>query len=245
MCISYSILGHSNCMVRNNIDFLNMLRVVCARGVDIVDVSVTRCSTFDEEDEVGSNWVDVVGGECDRLMDIEKNSLSKFCSHQEKVLLSASWRNNITSVGQKFEGGVVEFRTFLCKYAIEVGFQFTYVKNDKLRVTAECAYKESRGCMWRVHASVEKTNGFFYIRTLNNEHTCGVAVRMSKHLRMTSSFVSGLILEEVSAKPLTRPVDVVKEMKDKYGVSISYNCGWLGVEKAKCSTYGDSCLSFD
>ncbi|KAL7180346.1 hypothetical protein ACSBR1_043537 [Camellia fascicularis] len=62
---------------------------------------------------------------------------------------------------------------------------------------------------------------------------------------MTSSLVSGLILEEVSAKPLTRPVDVVKEMKNKYGVSISYSCGWLGVEKAKCSTYGDSCLSFN
>ena len=74
---------------------------------------------------------------------------------------------------------------------------------------------------------------------------CGVAVRTSKHSRMTFSLVSGLILEEVNAKPLTHPMDVVKEMKDKYGVSISYNCGWLGVEKAKCSTYGDSCLSFD
>ncbi|GMQ06780.1 hypothetical protein CsSME_00051231 [Camellia sinensis var. sinensis] len=63
MCISYSILGYLNCMVRNNIDFLNMLRVVCARGVDIVNVSVTRCSTSDEEDEVGSNWVAVVDGE--------------------------------------------------------------------------------------------------------------------------------------------------------------------------------------
>lgn len=143
------------------------------------------------------------------------------------------------------DSGVVEFRTILCKNAIEIGFQFMYVKNDKQRVTAEYAYKESRGCMWRVHALVEKTNGFFYIRTLNNEHTCSVAVRTSKHTRMTSSLVSGLILEELSAKPLTRPVDVVKEMKDKYGVSISYNCGWLWVEKAKCSTYKNSCLSFD
>ena len=138
MCISYSIVGHRKCMVRNNIDFVNMLRVVCARGVDIVDVSVSRCSTSDEEDEVGANWVDVMDGECDRLVDIKRNSLSKFCSHQEKVLLSAGWRNNITSGGQKFEGSVVEFRTILCKYAIEVGFQFTYVKNDKLKVTTDC-----------------------------------------------------------------------------------------------------------
>ncbi|THG14524.1 hypothetical protein TEA_002004 [Camellia sinensis var. sinensis] len=132
MCISYSIVGHPNCMVQNNIDFLNMLRVVCARGADIVDVSVSRCSTSDEEDKVGSNWVDVVDSECDRLVDIERNSLSKFCSHQENALLSAGWRNNSMSVGQKFEGSVVEFRTVLCKNAIKVGFQFTYVKNDKL-----------------------------------------------------------------------------------------------------------------
>ena len=139
------------------------------------------------------------------------------------MLFLVGWRNNITSVGQKFEGGVVEFCTVLCKYAIEVGFQFTYIKNDKLRITAECAYKESKGCMWHIHTSVEKTNGFFYIRTLNNEHTYGVAVHTSKHARMTSSLVSGLILEEISAKPLTHLVDVIKEIKDKYGVSISYN----------------------
>ena len=125
------------------------------------------------------------------------------------MLLSVGWRNNIMSVGKKFEGSVVEFRTVLCKYAIEVGFQFTYVKNDKLIVTAKSAYKESRGCMWCVHAAVENTNGFFYIRTLKNEHTCGMAVRTSKHVRMTSSLVSGLILEEVSSKPLTHLVDVV------------------------------------
>ena len=73
-------------MVQNNIDFLNMLRVVCARGVDIVDVSVIRCSTSDQEDEVRSNWVDFVHDECDRLVNIERNSLSKFCSHHAQNL---------------------------------------------------------------------------------------------------------------------------------------------------------------
>ena len=100
MCISYSIVGHPNCMVQNNINFLNTLRVVCAHGVDIVDVSVTKCSTSDQKDEVGSNWVDVVDGECDRLVDIERNSLSKFCSHQEKVLLLVGWQNKCQLVGE-------------------------------------------------------------------------------------------------------------------------------------------------
>ncbi|KAL7167021.1 hypothetical protein ACSBR2_037642 [Camellia fascicularis] len=124
--ISYCIVGLLNCMVRNIINFLNMLEVVYVYGVYTVNVSVVRCSTSNQEDEVESNWVDVAHGECDRLVDIERNSLSKFCSHQEKVLLSAGWQNNIRSVGQKFEGGVVEFCTVLCKYAIKIGFEFTF-----------------------------------------------------------------------------------------------------------------------
>lgn len=47
------------------------------------------------------------------------------------------------------------------------------------RVTAECSHKEI--CQWRVHASIEKANGYFYIRKLCNEHNCGAAIRRSSN----------------------------------------------------------------
>lgn len=87
--------------------------------------------------------------------------------------------NGITHVGQRFTGGAKDFRTALCKYAIEIGFEFVYVKNEKCRVTAVCSMRESKACLWRVHASLESANNFFYIRILHDEHTCGAAVRTS------------------------------------------------------------------
>ena len=40
----------------------------------------------------------------------------------------------------------MEFREKLAKFAIEVGFLFTYVRNDKERVIADCSNKKSQGC---------------------------------------------------------------------------------------------------
>lgn len=35
-------------------------------------------------------------------------------------------------------------------YVIQRNFKFTFVKNDKERVTAQC---DSEGCQWHIHAS--------------------------------------------------------------------------------------------
>ena len=53
------------------------------------------------------------------------------------MLLGSGWSQEIRCVGQEFQGGVVEFWKSLIKYAIEIGFQFKYVKNDNERVTLE------------------------------------------------------------------------------------------------------------
>ena len=79
----------------------------------------------------------------------------------------------------------------LSKYSIEHGFEYVYIKNDKERVTAICLFKDTKGCTWKVHGKVFKPNGYFYIRTLNDVHTCGVAVCTTSHSRMTSNLISG------------------------------------------------------
>ncbi|XP_028063562.1 uncharacterized protein LOC114266823 [Camellia sinensis] len=85
----------------------------------------------------------------------------------------SNWAVSITHVGHKFEGGIIEFRNALSKFSIECGFEFIFVKNDKVRVTAQCLFRETKGYMWNVHGRVENANGFFYVRKLNNVHTCG------------------------------------------------------------------------
>ncbi|XP_028062213.1 uncharacterized protein LOC114265585 [Camellia sinensis] len=146
--------------------------------------------------------------------------------------------------GQRFIVSAKDFRTTLCKYAIEIGFEFVYVKNEKCRVTAVCSMWESKACLWRVHASLESANNFFYIRTLHDEHTCGAAVRTSKNLRMSSNLVASLIVNEVRGNPQTCPIDVVRQFTDQYGLTITYNLAWLGVEKARTTTFGDFSMSY-
>ncbi|XP_028070034.1 uncharacterized protein LOC114272512 [Camellia sinensis] len=105
--------------------------------------------------------------------------LRSFYPEPERVLLSASWKGIIHSVGQEFEGGVPAFRIVLAKYAVKCGFAVNYLKNDATRVTAECMMKSSTGCKWFVHGKVLMDFGVFFIMKLDNVHTCGVVARRS------------------------------------------------------------------
>ena len=69
--------------------------------------------------------------------------------------------------------------------------------NDKIRVTAECANRGSTGCKWFVHASLDKTNGFFYIRALVNGHNCGSTFRTARSFRMSSELICSKIVKRV------------------------------------------------
>ncbi|KAL7254975.1 hypothetical protein ACSBR1_009185 [Camellia fascicularis] len=76
-------------------------------------------------------------------------------------------------------------------------------------------------------------------------HTCGVAVRTYRNLRTGSELVSDVIADSVCNQLLTRPTDVVFDMKNDYGLDISYRVAWLGMEKARGIVYGDHAMSFD
>ena len=94
--------------------------------------------------------------------DVETDLIPSFSAHEETAVLQSGWGGGIREVEQKFERGAEEFRRVLCKYAIQLGFNFKYVKNNKDRVTTQCCLCEETGCMWYVHASKEKANGFFF-----------------------------------------------------------------------------------
>ncbi|KAL7192047.1 hypothetical protein ACSBR2_023988 [Camellia fascicularis] len=178
-------------------------------------------------------------------IDYDINLLPNYCRHEEHIYLSAPWATGITHVGQSFEGGAQDFRTVLCKYAVECGFDFKYLKNDSIQITTVCSMSDAKGCTWLVHARVLDANGFFYLQRWNNEHICGVAVRNVKNRRLGSDLFSDIFSQRICDKPLTRPTDVAFEMKKNYGLEISYRVAWLGVEKARGELFGPHSASFD
>ncbi|KAH7866332.1 hypothetical protein Vadar_019027 [Vaccinium darrowii] len=207
-------------MLESQTDLENMLIVVCPLGLDRIDVAVSRQGLNLDDDE------------------------EKFAHSIVGIVTSSSKVLGTVTIGQVFPGGANEFRTALKKYAIEVGFEFKYVKNDGARITTECANKEI--CQWRVHASVESTNGYFYIRKLCNEHNCRVVITKSSNQRVSSDLVAQAIVGKVrGAESSTKPKDVMDFFNEYCGIKISYFHAWSGVEKAKSEVNGDFSLSFD
>ncbi|KAH7859388.1 hypothetical protein Vadar_000470 [Vaccinium darrowii] len=226
----YAVSDHHNCHLDNDDDFANMFALAGAYGVSCVDVGVEVLSSCSVESRELERTFDV--GESSIVHGVEEDLLEKFCPHHETVRLSSGWAKLISYVGQEFRGGVDDFRSCLAKFAIEVGFVYTFLKNDKTGVTAVCSKKGESGCEWFIHATLNRANGFFRIKEFVKEHICVGVFASSKNPRMSSKLVAQEIREKVRSKKLYAPIQAVKFFEKYYGSKISYNHAWLGVEKA-------------
>ncbi|BFG25049.1 hypothetical protein CerSpe_113230 [Prunus speciosa] len=198
--MTYAIGNHSACLLQDDMDVRVLHMSVSNENKNLVDIDIVRGggTSFGKgvEDEIDSS-----DNEDSNSTD-ENECLGKYAANKSKLYLSHEWKTFISEVGKKYEGGVTEFRIKLCKYAFEKGFKFVYVKNDLKRVTAECVNKQSEGCPWRVHATLNSTNGFFYIKDLKNEHTCRGRVRSCQNVFMGSKIVSSVVADQLRTKPL-------------------------------------------
>ncbi|CAL5439953.1 unnamed protein product [Camellia sinensis] len=229
-----------------------MLCLARSFRLQVVDVSVelhsggglVRTSSVNEH-SADADFIEVKRPVISSDVHDDDDLLPNFCPHNDKVFLSAPWAHGITHVGQSFVDGASEFRSVLCKYAVEFGFKFNYLKNDTVRVTAVCKMWDTTGCQWSLHARALNVNGCFYLRMWVSEHTCGVAVRTANNQRLGSNLVSSVFSDRIRDKPLTQPADVVFDLKKDYGLEISYRVAWLGVEKARGDLFGAHSISFD
>ncbi|KAL7248936.1 hypothetical protein ACSBR1_011168 [Camellia fascicularis] len=84
-----------------------------------------------------------------------------------------------------------------------------------------------------------------FLNVLRNKHICGVVICTSKNLLVGSELVADIITERVRNRPLTRPTKVILDLKQDYGLDITYCVAWLGVEKARGELFGAHNISFD
>ncbi|KAL7232287.1 hypothetical protein ACSBR2_010332 [Camellia fascicularis] len=126
-----------------------MLSTVGCSGSHVVDV-VVGDKRIVEVDDDNSCRIDSVICESSLVNDCDDfgGLLPSFYPEPERVLLSASWKGIIHSVGQEFEGGVPAFRIVLAKYAVECGFAVNYLKNDATRLdnVHTCGVVAHRSC---------------------------------------------------------------------------------------------------
>ncbi|XP_040367460.1 uncharacterized protein LOC112178235 [Rosa chinensis] len=240
--LKYSLPDYPSCALDSDLDMRLMFRSLAEFKRTSVDILVRICDFCANcvADGVqcsaaaaASSCVSVVSTVID-----EPDYLGDFRPEDPKVYMSKQWREYIKCGDQKFRGGAVEFRQKLCMYAIEVGFVFVYVRNDKWRVIAECFNKLSEGCKWYINASLCPANNFFYIRQLNNVHTCSGVLRQQKHKLLSSTIVKTLINDEFRGNPSLKAHDIMDRLKNNYGLDITYRVAWKGKEKAMKELHG-------
>ena len=105
-------------------------------------------------------------------------------------------------LGLTFQSDVV-FRKELKEYCVQKGYDYTYLQNEKLRVTAE--YKEQ--CGWRIHASLTQMQDAFRIKTFKSKHNCG---KHYHNRRVTSSQIASKYWEYIW-DDITWACDALKE----------------------------------
>ncbi|BBN69702.1 hypothetical protein Prudu_1115S001300 [Prunus dulcis] len=248
--LRYSVPSYPSCFLETDSD-LDLMRTFLLisneKTVDILVKDLCGISEYSGDFCVNKELIACEKGEssCSSTVEDRNEFLGRSKRASAKPLLSNEWETYIHHVGQKFDGGAEEFRLKLCKYALEVGFNFLYAGNDKKRVVAVCSNKKLEGCSWRVYASRCEATGSFVIRTLNNVHTCAGRIRESKSKMMRSRVVSSLIVDRIRAKPELKPVEIIHEFKDYYGIDISYYHAWFGKELAKLDVHGDESKSFN
>ncbi|KAI8542615.1 hypothetical protein RHMOL_Rhmol08G0151000 [Rhododendron molle] len=221
LLLLYSLEGHAKCMLSCDDDLEALFALTLSRHIDAIDVilmdsgSSSTCNTVDPCSSDGGS----------------------IASRGELPVVD-------DEVGQRFNDGAVEFRDCLTKYSVFHGFQFYYYKNHRDKVKAYCVERPDGRCMWAVMASLDRSTGFFTIKEFNAVHTCDSAVLTNKISQVGCHFIGRLVTEELRSRPFNRAIDIMHDMKEDYGVDVTYRCSHMGLQKAKDSVFGSYSASF-
>ncbi|KAF9597124.1 hypothetical protein IFM89_015953, partial [Coptis chinensis] len=110
-------------------------------------------------------------------------------------------------------------REFFVTMAIKHRFSFRQVRNDRFKVILVC---KEPSCKWTVSASITKKDMHtFILRKFHDVHTYE-ADEKNKNTQAKAPWVAKVFLDKMRGHPDFKPIDIVKEVFNKYRVSISY-----------------------
>ncbi|XP_031482489.1 uncharacterized protein LOC116252399 [Nymphaea colorata] len=141
--------------------------------------------------------------------------------------------NHALSIGQEF-ADAKSCRRAIKEIAIALRFDFKTVKSNPTCFTAKCS---KEGCPWRVHASKLPCGPSFTIRTLKGIHTCGGIANLS-HKQASVDWVASVVQQRLRENPRYKPKEIVQDILQEHGISISYKQAYRGKERSMENIYG-------
>lgn len=150
--------------------------------------------------------------------------------------------------GMKFGSNDV-FRKALRQFAVENGFDYYYLHNDKKKISAYCKRKcecpvvhgrvvctcNTSLCTFKALARKMGSDGTFQLKSFEPGHNCGWRDKNSK---VTSVWLAEKYLQHYKIDAKWRVKCFVQFVKMEYGVEISYSQGWRAKVRALLQTQG-------
>ncbi|KAJ9556871.1 hypothetical protein OSB04_011485 [Centaurea solstitialis] len=137
---------------------------------------------------------------------------------------------------------------------LKEGFEFKTVRSSNSRYEAVCVHDN---CGWRIYATpigisemfllvrgLTKTQQF-QVRKLNDVHTCSRMQMHPAHRQATRRVLAHLLLDKTD--DISRTIcgcDIVRDIKTRYKIDISYWQAWRAKWKALCMIEGNPAESF-
>ncbi|XP_049351737.1 uncharacterized protein LOC125816194 [Solanum verrucosum] len=117
----------------------------------------------------------------------------------------------------------------MAKYKIKNNFNCKVKRSDRQSYVLVCFSNE---CDCIMKASCGKKFDLFKVRYFNSEHTCPMRDMVLTKVQETVGFVSGVTAPKlVNHKQIHTPKDIIVDIREFYGVQISYQQAWRAKER--------------
>ncbi|XP_061340343.1 uncharacterized protein LOC133286856 [Gastrolobium bilobum] len=124
------------------------------------------------------------------------------------------------------------FKNVVKDYSIDLGRQFKWLKNDKVRARAKCSNDE---CDWMIYCSWNNKMKAFQIKTFNNIHTC---CRLFRNKRASRDCVAKKLEKRLMTQPNMTRAEAYDHMKEEYKVHVHLKKVNKALQKAKAKIEG-------
>ncbi|KAK9006635.1 hypothetical protein V6N11_018970 [Hibiscus sabdariffa] len=131
-----------------------------------------------------------------------------------QVFFDSSTAHPRFEVGMIFEN-LQQFKEALYAYAVGNRFDFKFVSNKKEKVRVAC---KGKGCPFVVHASRDKSDGCFKVKTLVTDHNCSVTFKNS---RTNFKFLGKHFISKLRILPTLRSVQMIKLGREELNVELN------------------------
>jgi hypothetical protein len=136
-------------------------------------------------------------------------------------------------LGMDFKS-IAEFKEAITEWSVLNLRQIKFVKQDKVRCRAEC---REPNCNYVIYCSKVADSHTFKIKTLSGDHTCAKSV---KKTIASYKWVTKEVLPKIMTTGDMPVKDIMKDLRRKHSVGVSFHVAWKGKKMAKEIIEGDA-----